>query len=88
MSDSRIVASIVLGLIAAITGGLALVLLGQTLGGLGAAGLALTGVFILGLGAVCGLSLRQIVALNARPADAARDEEETRNEKEGPGGPS
>lgn len=63
MSEKMIVASIFLGLIAAGSGGIALLVLFQTVTGLGAGGLALTGIPILVLGGICAFSIAAIARL-------------------------
>ncbi|MFD1196486.1 hypothetical protein ACFQ3C_17575 [Seohaeicola saemankumensis] len=64
MSDGKIVASILLGLVAVATGGIAALLLVQTLSGLGGGGLAFTGIPILVLGGICALSVVGIAKMN------------------------
>ncbi len=66
MSDGRIVATILLGLVAALAGGIAGVLLIQTLSGLGAGGLAFTGLPILALGGISAAAIVAISRLNGR----------------------
>ena len=63
-SDGKIVASILLGLVSLVTGGIAVVLLVQTFSGLGGGGLAFTGIPILALGGICVLSVIAIAKMN------------------------
>ena len=62
MSGGRIVATILLGLVAALAG----VLLIQTLSGLGAGGLAFTGLPIFALGGISAAAIVAISRLNKR----------------------
>lgn len=66
MSDNTMIAVILLGLIATATAILSITLLAQTLSGLGAGGLALTGIPILVLGAISVLSVYGIATLCKR----------------------
>ncbi|MCA0872331.1 hypothetical protein LCL97_15960 [Seohaeicola saemankumensis] len=64
MQDGKILGTILLGLVAVVTGGIALVLAGQTLSGLGAGGLALVGLPVLILGGICAASVAAIVRMS------------------------
>lgn len=63
MQDGKILGTILLGLVAVVTGGRALVLVGQALSGLGAGGLALVALPVLILGGICAASVAMIVRM-------------------------
>ncbi|MCA0044647.1 hypothetical protein [Celeribacter litoreus] len=76
MGESRIVFTILLGIVAVITGGIALVLFFQTLSGLGTGGLGLTGAPILAFGGVAVLCVAGIVSLNGKSSETTERDEE------------
>jgi len=63
MSDAKMILVVLLDLLAVVIGGLALWLFFDTLAGIGAGGLALTGTPIGALAVLCGLAVAAIVLL-------------------------